>query len=44
MRCPTLTEISQSREMVSVFGGYNHNMRIGENEFFYMQNMSCSFS
>ena len=40
MRCPTLTEISQSREMVSVFGGYNHNMRIGENEFFYMQNMS----
>ena len=37
---PTLTELNTSREMVDVFKGYNHNLRIGEGEFFDMKNLS----
>ena len=37
---PTLTELNTSREMVDVFKGYNHNLRIGEGEFFDMTNLS----
>lgn len=40
MQFPTLTEASQSREMISVFGGYNHNRRIAASEFYDMENMS----
>lgn len=31
MQFPTLTEVSQSREMIDAFGGYNHNRRIAGN-------------
>ena len=41
MRLPTLDEVSTSRDMIQEFKGYNHNLRIGENEFDNMQNM-CS--
>ena len=40
MRLPELNELSTSREMVDVFGGYNHNLRIGEGEFYDMQNLT----
>ena len=40
MKFPTLTELNTSREMVDVFMGYNHNLRIGEGEFFDMRNLS----
>ena len=37
---PTLQEMNTSREWLDVFGGYNHNLRIGEGEFFEMTNLS----
>ena len=37
---PQLTETDTSREMISEFRGYNHNLRISENEFDDMKNMS----
>ena len=37
---PTLSELNTSREWLDVFGGYNHNLRIGEGEFYEMTNMS----
>jgi hypothetical protein len=40
MRYPILTELPTSREVVEVFKGYNHNLRIGEGEFYDMQNLS----
>ena len=40
MLFPTLTELNTSREMVDVFKGYNHNLRIGEGEFYDMKNLS----
>lgn len=40
MKYPELTEIYTSREMVDVFGGYNHNLRIGTGEFYDMKNMT----
>ena len=40
MRFPSLTEIPSSSQTIDTFGGYNHNERIGENEFFDMKNMT----
>ena len=40
MEYPTLYVKDRSRQMVDDFGGYNHNMRIGENEFYNMKNMT----
>ncbi len=42
MRLPQLNEIPQTREIIDVFGGYNHNSRIGEGEFYDMKNLSSS--
>ena len=39
---PYLDEIPKERSMTEVFGGYNHNLRIGEGEFFDMRNMSAA--
>lgn len=39
---PQLSELNTSRDMVSEFGGYNHNLRINGNEFYDMQNMSAA--
>ena len=43
MKLPELTELSTSRDMIDVFGGYNHNLRINEGEFYDMKNLSSSY-
>lgn len=40
MRYPQLRELPTSREMVDVFRGYNHNLRISNGEFYNMKNMT----
>ena len=40
MRLPALKEIPTSRDFIENFGGYNHNVRIGENEFYDMKNLT----
>ena len=40
MKYPKLKEIPTTRELVDVFKGYNHNLRIGEGEFYEMTNLS----
>ena len=42
MKYPTLSELYTSREMIDVFGGYNHNLRIGEGEFYDMTNLTSA--
>lgn len=37
---PKLKVIPTSRDMVDVFQGYNHNLRIGSGEFYDMKNLS----
>ena len=43
MRYPQLRELPTSREMVDVFRGYNHNLRISNGEFFNMKNMTSDY-
>lgn len=43
MRYPTLYTKENSRQMVDVFRGYNHNLRIGDGEFFDMKNMTSDY-
>ena len=38
---PKLRQIPQSRQMINVFSGYNHNLRIGDGEFYDMKNMTA---
>lgn len=40
---PTLTEQNSSRDFIETFGGYNHNLRIGEGEFYDMKNLTSSY-
>ena len=40
MHYSTLTEIATSRGVTEVFGGYNHNLRIPDGEFYDMKNLS----
>lgn len=40
MQYPKLRETATARQTVDVFRGYNHNLRIGEGEFFDMKNMT----
>ena len=40
MKYPTLPTRSSNREMLDAFKGYNHNLLIGEGEFFDMKNMT----
>lgn len=42
MLYPTLNPNSKSKDFIDVFGGYNHNLRINENEFYDMKNMTSS--
>lgn len=42
MRLPTLNELNTSRQMVDMFKGYNHNLRIGDGEFYDMKNLTSS--
>ena len=41
MKYPKLRTVDASRQIVEAFGGYNHNLRISDSEFYDMQNM-CS--
>ena len=43
MHYPKLRELESSRQMVDVFKGYNHNLRIGDGEFFDMRNMTSDY-
>ena len=43
MKYPKLRVQQSSRDMVDVFRGYNHNLRIGEGEFYDMKNMTSDF-
>ena len=43
MRYPTLYTKENSRQMVDIFKGYNHNLRIGDGEFFDMKNMTSDY-
>ena len=40
MRYPQLSALQSSRQMMDTFKGYNHNLRIGDGEFFDMKNMT----
>jgi hypothetical protein len=40
MKLSTLNELKTSRDMIDVFRGYNHNLRIGDGEFYDMTNLS----
>ena len=44
MNFPMLPARSRYSETIDVFGGYNHNIRINENEFFNMQNMASDMA
>ena len=37
-----LNELATSRDMIDVFKGYNHNLRIGEGEFYDMKNLTST--
>ena len=43
MDYPRLRELPTSRNMIEAFRGYNHNLRIGDGEFYDMQNMVSDF-
>ena len=40
MLYPTLNTIETGRVMTERFGGYNHNDRISESEFYYTANLT----
>lgn len=41
MKYPAMYEIPTSKQMVDTFAGYNHNLRIGESEFYDTTNLSA---
>ena len=43
MLFPTLNEIATSTQTVDTFLGYNHNLRIRENEFYDMKNLTSTY-
>lgn len=43
MKYPVLKVPGSSRNMVDTFMGYNHNLRIGDGEFFDMKNMTSDY-
>ena len=40
---PILPETSPSQQMTDAFGGYNHNLKIGDGEFYDMENLTSSY-
>ena len=44
MKYPMLNEMGASRQMIDSFGGYNHNLRIADGEFFDMKNMTGDYA
>ncbi len=43
MQYPYLQEISTSRQVIQQFGGYNHNLRISDGEFYDMKNLTSDY-
>ena len=43
MKLPILAELNTTRNMIDVFKGYNHNLRISEGEFYDMQNLTSDY-
>ena len=43
MEYPILNVKQKSRQVLDTFLGYNHNLRIGENEFYDMRNMTSDY-
>ena len=43
MEFPILNVKQKSRQMSDAFLGYNHNLRIGENEFYDMKNLTSDY-
>ena len=43
MKYSTLNELETTREMIDVFCGYNHNLRINNGEFYDMENLSPAY-
>ena len=43
MRFPKLREIESYRDMITVFGGYNHQISCTEGQFFDMKNMTSKY-
>ena len=44
MRFPTLTARPRTQTAVDAFAGYNHNVRIGSNEFYDMKNLTSDMA
>ena len=44
MQYPRLQASQTSREMIDIFRGYNHNLRVSDGEFYEMENMTSDFS
>lgn len=42
MKFPTLEEQKSSRDLIDSFRGYNHNLRISDNEFYDMKNLTST--
>lgn len=40
---PTLRETYTEQQVIDVFQGYNHNLKIGDGEFYDMQNLTSSY-
>ena len=36
---PTIQETARSQQVTDTFGGYNHNLKIPEGEFYEMENL-----
>ena len=36
---PTIPETARSQQVTDTFGGYNHNLKIPEGEFYEMENL-----
>ncbi|MEE1356832.1 MAG: hypothetical protein UHG68_04620, partial [Clostridia bacterium] len=43
MYAPKLYDLEVGRNTIQEFKGYNHNLRIGDNEFYDMQNMTGKY-
>lgn len=43
MKLPRLNQIATSTSSVDVFKGYNHNLRIGDGEFYDMKNLTSTY-
>ena len=44
MYLPMLDGIETQKDVVTEFGGYNHNLRISAAEFYHMENMTSAYS